>query len=106
MKHLLLGMALAAGLQSGFAGAQAASQPLHGGHGAKPAQPAKNPRSSKTPTKVDEGSAYRSPFADYRAFTPQEPAKDWRAANDEVRDVGGHIGLMKGKAEGAQGGKP
>jgi len=39
--------------------------------------------------------AYASPFADYRPFDPQEPAKGWRAANEEVREAGGHIGVMK-----------
>lgn len=56
-------------------------------------------------------SVYRSPFADYRRFTADEPLKDWRRANDEVRDAGGHVGLLKGgepaqlKGHGAHGAK-
>jgi hypothetical protein len=38
--------------------------------------------------------AYRSPFAGYRPFDPNEPAKDWREANEEVRAVGGHAGAI------------
>lgn len=56
-------------------------------------------------------AAYRSPFADYRVFNAGEPPKNWRRANDEVRDAGGHVGLMKGmqgKAmdHGGHGAKP
>ena len=57
------------------------------------------------------GTLYSSPFADYRAFKADEPLKDWRKANDEVREAGGHIGLMKQAPEqhqghGAHGAKP
>ena len=38
---------------------------------------------------------YRSAFADYRPFNPDEPIKDWRQANEEVRNAGGHVGLSK-----------
>lgn len=41
------------------------------------------------------GAGYRSAFADYRPFVADEPLKDWRSANDEVRDIGGHMGLTK-----------
>lgn len=51
-------------------------------------QPVATPRDS---------ASYRSPFAGYRLFTPDEPMSQWRAANDEVRESGGHVGLMKGK---------
>jgi hypothetical protein len=40
-------------------------------------------------------AGYESPFADYRRFVADEPLKDWRAANDEVREAGGHMGLVK-----------
>ena len=43
------------------------------------------------------GDVFRSAFADYRPFSEEVVAKDWRMANDEVRDAGGHIGLMKGE---------
>jgi hypothetical protein len=38
---------------------------------------------------------YRSPFETYRRFKADEPLLDWRAANDQVRGAGGHVGLMK-----------
>jgi hypothetical protein len=47
--------------------------------------------------------AYRSPFADYRPFSAEVVPKDWRRANDEVREVGGHLGLMKGEPAQLQG---
>jgi hypothetical protein len=48
--------------------------------------------------------ADRSPFETYRPFNADEPLVDWRAANERVREAGGHPGLMKtdkkaGKAE-------
>ena len=44
---------------------------------------------------------YRSPFAGYRPFRADEPLQDWRAANEAVREAGGHVGIVKaGKAEG------
>ena len=47
-----------------------------------------------------DDSAYRSAFTDYRPFKAAEPMKEWKRANDEVRDAGGHVGLMK--VEGSQ----
>lgn len=40
---------------------------------------------------------YRSAFADYRPFQEAGEAPDviWRAANDEVARVGGHVGVLK-----------
>ena len=38
---------------------------------------------------------YISAFSGYRLFVPDEPLKNWRAANDEVRAVGRHMGPMK-----------
>ena len=40
---------------------------------------------------------YDSPFAGYRPFSEELAPKDWRKANEEVREAGGHIGLMKGQ---------
>lgn len=53
---------------------------------------------------------FESAFAGYRLFAPDEPARDWKRANEEVRDAGGHVGLMKGesaqlKGHGAHGAK-
>ncbi len=39
--------------------------------------------------------SWSSPLADYRSFDAEPPPKPWRAANDEVREAGGHVGLMK-----------
>jgi len=47
------------------------------------------------------GPAYVSPFADYLRFEPDPPAKPWRAANDEVRDAGGHVGILNGMSRPA-----
>jgi len=105
MKHLAVGFALAAAQLPATAGAQAGSP--HAGHGMKPPAEAKAAAAASPGTPA--GSRYASPFADYRPFTPQEPPKGWRAANDEVREVGGHVGLMKGaatKSEAAKGAKP
>lgn len=105
MLRLVIAMSLAAGLHCGSAVAQAAPAPPHAGHGAKEAAVNKPPAPA---AKDGAGAAYRSPFADYRPFTAEEPPKDWRAANDEVREAGGHAGHMKAardasKAEAAQG---
>lgn len=105
MKHLAIGFALAAALLPTNAGAQAGSP--HSGHGMKP--PAEGKAATAAAPVAPAYAKYASPFADYRPFTPQEPPKGWRAANDEVREVGGHVGLMKGagtKSETAKGAKP
>ena len=47
---------------------------------------------------------YDSAFADYRAFSADTAPKDWRKANEEVREVGGHAGLMKGAPGQPKGG--
>lgn len=59
-----------------------------------------DPKAKKGP-----GVAYRSAFEDYRPFAEQKPA-DWRRANDEVRDVGGHLGLAKGQGSGEAASRP
>ena len=45
--------------------------------------------------------AIASAFADYRRFNPDEPLVDWRTANEEVKNAGGHLGLLR--AQGASG---
>ena len=45
--------------------------------------------------------AYLSPFADYRRFDADAPPKPWRQANDEVREAGGHVGILKGMSSPA-----
>ena len=39
---------------------------------------------------------YRSAFEGYRPFAEQE-LRDWRKANDEVRQAGGHAGHKRGQ---------
>lgn len=67
-------------------------------HDARPAEPA---RATPAPASA---AGYRSPFLDYRAFVADEPPKDWRRANDEVREAGGHVGLMKAAGAGQSAG--
>ena len=65
----------------------------HIGHPPAASKPA--PADNRTLQESSPGSA----FAGYRRFTPEEPLKDWRAANEEVRAAGGHIGLVKDAAQ-------
>jgi len=44
--------------------------------------------------------SYVSPFEGYRAFT-DEPNGSWRALNDEVGRVGGHVGVLRAEEQGA-----
>ena len=41
---------------------------------------------------------YRSAFESYRPYAEPELAS-WRAVNEEVRSVGGHVGLMRGQGQ-------
>ena len=68
----------------------------------KPAQETPRAASENRPDSAPSargGSLYRSAFSDYRPFNPDEPPKDWRQANEEVRDSGGQAGLLKGHAK-------
>jgi hypothetical protein len=48
---------------------------------------------------------YRSAFDGYRPYAEQEP-RDWRGANDEVREASGHAGHKPGQGAGQQTSKP
>lgn len=48
---------------------------------------------------------YRSAFEGYRPFAEQEVA-DWRKANEEVREAGGHAGHGAGQGSRAEKSKP
>jgi hypothetical protein len=48
---------------------------------------------------------YRSAFDGYRPFTEQD-LRDWRKANQEVREAGGHAGHKPGQGSGQQTSKP
>jgi hypothetical protein len=66
------------------------------------AQAAATPPSAPEPkASVPPAPEYVSPFAGYRRFDPDAPPKPWRAANDEVRAAGGHVGILKGAASPA-----
>ena len=83
-------------------------------HGAEPAgredaQPERG-RPRQTPGKPASQTLYDSAFKDFRPFSGETAPKDWRKANDEVRETGGHVGLLKGtpaqlKGHGAHGAK-
>lgn len=47
---------------------------------------------------MEQPLGYESPFKDYRGYRDEAP-RGWREVNDEVRDVGGHAGVLKA-AEG------
>jgi hypothetical protein len=103
MNPLPLGAAFLAALH--VAGAQAQHS-----HHAQPAEPpkaaAKPAEAPKPPGSAQvgvDGRFYRSPFADYRPFTAEEPLTDWKKANDDVREAGGHVGLLKGEAGALEG---
>jgi hypothetical protein len=72
-----------------------------------PPQPAAAEKAAGVPEKAVSAAGpvavYRTPFADYRPFSEEVAPKDWRRANDEVRETGGHIGLMKGLPAQLQG---
>jgi hypothetical protein len=92
------GAALWAALHVAAAWSQQSSPGHPGHHPAKgdraPAAKAEGRPAAKAPPSRPPG-AYRSPFADYRPFTTDEPLKDWRRANEDVHEAGGHVGLMK-----------
>lgn len=69
----------------------------------KEAAPPAGDTAGRAGTSAVPGSVYLSPFADYRPFSAEVAPKAWRAANDEVREAGGHIGLMKGQPAPAAG---
>jgi hypothetical protein len=107
MRLIKPSVCLAAALQASFAWSQ----------GAAPSQAVAPPKAAQAgaqPVAVSPdmpNTTYRSAFTDYRRFDVEEPLKNWRRANDEVRDAGGHVGLMKGpegKAmdHGGHGAKP
>lgn len=59
------------------------------------------PPSPADPTGRAQPAQYRSAFADYRRYDEPEIA-DWRAVNDEVGRVGGHLGIVRGQREAAK----
>lgn len=58
------------------------------------------PRAATPEAVARTPSIYRSAFEGYRVFTPDEPLGQWRAANEAVRQAGGHMGLMKAEGQG------
>lgn len=93
MNLRLAGVGLVAALHVCLASPQPLPVSPHQGH-----NPEKNAREKPSAPQPLPSSGYRSSFADYRPFAPDVPMKDWRAANEEVREAGGHAGLMKAAA--------
>lgn len=98
----LASVGLAAALHVGFAWPQPLPASPHQGHHPEQKAPEMPAPSARQPLPSAPqplpSSGYRSSFADYRPFAPDEPMKDWRAANEAVREAGGHAGLMKAAA--------
>lgn len=85
----------------------AVARAQHAGHQSK--EPSA-PGPSAPAMEAARDGPYRSSFSGYRAFGTDVPLKDWKKANDEVREVGGHVGLLKGeptqlRGHGAHGAK-
>ena len=66
-----------------------------GGHQDHTAPPSNAPEVRPKPVEPATKAAYRSAFEGYRAFDPNEPLKDWKRANDDVREAGGHLGIFR-----------
>lgn len=100
MRLIKSSVCLAAALQASFGWTQATDPSRTG-------TPPGVPRTAVAPAPASpEPPAFRSAFTDYRRFNADEPLKSWRRANDEARDAGGHVGMMKGtqgRAEGHEG---
>lgn len=78
-----------------------AARAQHAGHHSTAAA-APRPAPAGTPAARD-GTHYRSSFAEYRPFSGDVALKDWAKANDEVREAGGHVGLLKAEPARQQG---
>ena len=84
-----------------FSGASSSQVPAHPAHGPEPRKALEKASRAQPPsTRPAAQGIYRSAFGDYRGFTPEEPLVDWRGANEQVREIGGHVGLMKGAQQG------
>jgi len=55
----------------------------------------RTPPAATDPEAAVPATTYHSAFADYRKAGSSDK-RDWRAANDAVRDAGGHAGAMQG----------
>lgn len=49
------------------------------------------------PSAPAPAAGYKSAFENYRGYR-EEPLSDWRAVNDEVGRVGGHVGIFRSPA--------
>ena len=101
MKHLLGWVGLAAAFHALPALAQPAHSQHHGEPKAADSRTAAPPAARKPPRAAPAGARrHASAFDDYRHFRADEPMKDWKAANDEVREAGGHVGILKSATRG------
>ena len=69
-------------------------------HSAEPATPSR-PSATDAGALVPE-TRHDSAFSAYQPYRHQMLAP-WREVNDQVRKVGGHIGILRGAAENASG---
>ena len=58
------------------------------------------PHGGKAGSVPDFAGGFASAFTDYRRFDAEVPLVDWRAANEKVKDSGGHVGLMRAQSAG------
>ena len=70
----------------------------HGGHGSAATKPAPTPEVGANPRSEMPPAKGLPAFEGYRPYRADEPLIGWRAANDLVREIGGHVGIMKGSA--------
>ena len=61
-----------------------------------------SPHRSRPAVAPDSSGAFVSPLADYRRFDADVPLVDWRAANEEVKNAGGHVGLARDREKDAR----
>jgi hypothetical protein len=78
---------------------QATSAPL-------PAKDAQATSAALPPKDAQAVPSYVSPFAGFLRFDAEVPAKPWRAANEEVRAAGGHVGILKSRSGAPAAAKP
>jgi hypothetical protein len=60
---------------------------------ALPALPAASAASADRINMANQPSAFKN----YRAFKADDPLQDWRAANDAMEQLGGHMGHVRNK---------
>lgn len=72
------------------------------------AQDKSQPADPANPAEAVSAPLYDSAFKTYQPLneSSESPAKTWRAANDEVARIGGHVGSIKEDAAAAESSVP